>query len=196
MNEIQDILQRLTLIENKITPVAVKSGLNKQQKKVHELPALFKPKNISVLSNKTDPQHPTKGYFVGAESVELSEQDIGEDILNTVKKSLTDYLKTLDDKIKNDADIKDKKIDVSDLKTKPEFTGTDLLLAPVKTIALDNGKVCEIHGDTNNGFEVRHNGKSLPTRFDNIDHACMAVEMYASQQKKNSDPEADYMEER
>jgi hypothetical protein len=56
-----------------LTPAVVKTGLNKQQKKVPQLPSLFKPKNINVLGSKTDPQHPTKNFFVGGESLESHE---------------------------------------------------------------------------------------------------------------------------
>ena len=72
-NEIYDILQKLTLIEGNITPTGVKKGLNQQQKSVPQLPALFKPASIKALGNKTDPTHPASKYFVGAESIDLSE---------------------------------------------------------------------------------------------------------------------------
>ena len=63
---IHSILQRLALIEGKTTPAAVQHGLNPQQKSVPQLPALFRPKDISpVLKSKKDPKHPMSGYMVG-----------------------------------------------------------------------------------------------------------------------------------
>jgi post-segregation antitoxin (ccd killing protein) len=41
-------------------------GLNAQQQSVPQLPAMFRPKKISVLNNPTDPRHPMTGYAVGA----------------------------------------------------------------------------------------------------------------------------------
>jgi hypothetical protein len=41
-------------------------GLNTQQQSVPQLPAMFRPKKISVLNNPTDPRHPMTGYAVGA----------------------------------------------------------------------------------------------------------------------------------
>ena len=85
-NDIRDILARLDVLETQLTPTGVKHGLNPQQKSVPQLPALFKPKKISVLGAKTDPKHPMHGYMVGAsESIEESHmsnidqlmQDIG-----------------------------------------------------------------------------------------------------------------------
>ena len=66
--------------------------------------------------------------------------------------------------------------------------------APVKTIALEDGRICEIHGDEHTGFEIRHGNKKLPSRFKNLDHATMATEMYMARQRKQ-DESADYIEE-
>lgn len=67
-NDIRDILERLTVLEGRITPTDVKSGLNAQQKSVKQLPALFKPKDISPTLSKTPYQkHPMDGWLVGEE---------------------------------------------------------------------------------------------------------------------------------
>lgn len=107
MNDIRSILERLQLLEGNITPTNVKSGLNAQQKSVPQLPALFKPKHISVLKSKMDPQHPMKGYAVGNESRINEDSAVEEDVLSTVKKGLTDYLKQIEDEIekKKDGDL-------------------------------------------------------------------------------------------
>lgn len=49
-------------------------NLDANQRSVKQLPALFKPKNISpVLGSKSDPKNPMSGYLVGAnEAVETS----------------------------------------------------------------------------------------------------------------------------
>ena len=66
--------------------------------------------------------------------------------------------------------------------------------APVKTVALEDGRACEIHGDEGRGFEIRHGGRSLKSRFKNLDQAQMAVEMYQARQRKQNES-ADYIEE-
>ena len=143
MSDLKDILAKLDKIaEGEITPVNVKSGLNKQQRKVPELPALFKPKSINVLTNKTDPEHPTKGYFVGSESVEhddlesISEVVTSEDVISTVKKKLGDYLADLSNEIKSDSDLKDKI---------PQ--DVDHIGPSVRTINTDDGHEIKIHGN-------------------------------------------------
>ena len=118
-NDIRDILSRLTALEGKITPTTVKKGLNPQQDSVPQMPALFKPKKISVLGSGTDPQHPAKGMAVGSnESTEpagnkLAETmaNIEEDMLSKVKKDLTTYLDKLEQKVKSDPDLMAKAVD-------------------------------------------------------------------------------------
>jgi hypothetical protein len=237
-NDIRDIIERLAILEGRITPTTVKHGLNPQQKEVPQLPALFKPKHISVLNNKTDPEHPMAGYMVGAsESTDEEEADKEiveeaqaneEKLLDKVKKSLLDYLGSIEDKYQ-DADIKEKKKDDRDLgkkaadkdlvakekknnqeldedPTEDEPAPTDLNppvltvnptyaeSAPVKTVTMEDGRVCEIHGDERSGFEIRHGNRSLKSRFKNIDEAAMALEMYCARAKKQ-DQSADYIEE-
>ena len=110
-NDIRSIVERLAILEGRITPTTVKQGLNPQQKEVPQLPALFKPKHISVLKSKTDPEHPMHGYMVG-DSIERDEEALEEvleeakvdeeKLLDKVKKSLTDYLSSIEDKYKDD----------------------------------------------------------------------------------------------
>lgn len=66
--------------------------------------------------------------------------------------------------------------------------------APVKTITLEDGRVCEIHGDEHTGFEIRHGNRKLPSRFRNLDHATMAMEMYQARCRAD-DESADYIDE-
>ena len=65
--------------------------------------------------------------------------------------------------------------------------------APVKTITLEDGRICEIHGDEHTGFEIRHGNRKLPSRFKNLDHASLALEMW--QASRPQDDSADYIEE-
>ena len=116
-NDIRDILQRLTAVESRLTPVGVKSGLNKQQKGVPQLPALFKPQHIRALGAKTDPAHPMDGYMVGDSveprrtALEEAMAEIEEDMISKVKKDLTTYLDKLEKKVAVSRDLKDKAVD-------------------------------------------------------------------------------------
>lgn len=108
-NDIKSILERMSVLEGKTTPVNVKHGLNAQQKSVHQLPALFKPKSASpVLNSKKDPEHPMHGELVG-DSIEpkqtaLEEAMVGieEDMVSRVKRDLAYYLGQLGQKTPDD----------------------------------------------------------------------------------------------
>jgi hypothetical protein len=220
-DDIYSIVERLAILEGRITPTSVKSGLNSQQKSVPQLPALFKANGINVLGNKTDPKHPMHGYAVGSnESVDLGEADVAEDMLGQVKKSFADYLQSIEDRVAQDRDIQDrvpdtkevqvKKHEVKDLKLKnpaPEINNENLMAmqaepvaeqsVPVKTMECGPGIVFEIHGDEHNGFEVRRGGRSLKSRFDNVDHAVIACEMFRARlNRQQPDESSDYIEER
>ncbi len=313
-NDIRDIIERLAILEGRITPVDVKHGLNADQKSVKQLPALFKPKDISPTLSKTPYQkHPMDGWLVGEEiadeeadkeivesgmsRVDYLMQEIGagdvdiydiyanpetdeekyvskivkrmyddvsinhglhpddnfeeileivadqiaqdypiddtineavaneEKLLDKVKKSLTDYLASVEEKLekkidrdlgekpesrdigkkdKNDKDLvaKEKELDedptqedpVIQTPTLPMQNPTYAESAPVKTITMEDGRICEIHGNEHSGFEIRHGNRSMKSRFKNIDEATMALEMYCARTKKQ-DQSADYIEE-
>jgi hypothetical protein len=231
-NDIRDIIERLAILEGRITPTTVKHGLNPQQKEVPQLPALFKPKTQKILGGNPNAKNPMSGYMVGAsESTDEEEADKEvveeaqaneEKLLDKVKKSLLDYLGSIEDKYQ-DADIKEKKKDDRDLGKKskdkdlvtkekevvedptqedpvtqastiPIENPTYAESAPVKTITMEDGRICEIHGNEHTGFEIRHGNRSLKSRFKNIDEAAMALEMYCAKVKKQ-DQSADYIEE-
>lgn len=239
---IHDIVQRLALIEGRITPAEPVGDQNPQQKSVHQLPALFKPgKGGPILGGNPDKPAVTKGYFVGAESEEKEEEPLEEaqaneeKLLDKVKKSFADYLSSLEDQVKSDSDIKDKVKGDSDIKDKvkkdrdliakvkeleedptdletttdapvqpiqePTFAGaspaptTIAPDAPVKSVTMEDGTMCEIHGDEHTGFEIRRGNRRLPSRFKNIDHATMALEMFLARRKHNIDQSADYVDE-
>ena len=221
-NDIKSILDRLVAVEAKISPAMPKMpGLTSQQKSVGQLPALFKPKNISpVLGSKKDPKNPMAGKLVG-DSVEpqsaLAEtmQDIEEDMLGKVKRQFVDYLEKLKDKSKIDRDLVDKAkeelgmstdedvakededFDDSELAHNIDQTANTQAVAaqqPVKTVTMEDGAVLEIYGNEGQGFEVRHSGRSLPTRFKNIDHADTAVQLF-QKRRRQQNTDQDYIEE-
>jgi hypothetical protein len=65
--------------------------------------------------------------------------------------------------------------------------------AAVKTVMNEYG-VYEMHGNERDGFEIRRAGRSMPTRFRNLDEAEMAIEMFAARQRKR-DMSQDYLDE-
>jgi len=223
-NDIKSILDRLVAVEAKITPAMPRMpGLNSQQKSVGQLPALFKPKSASpVLGSKRDPKNPLAGKLVG-DSVEPTQsslaetmQEIEEDMLGKVKRQFVDYLERLEDKSKIDKDLvsKAKKElgmddtdedvaeagdDFQDSEVAHDIDQTAMSQAvaaekPVKTVAMEDGAILEIYGDEGRGFEIRRGGRSLPTRFPNIDHADMAVQLFR-QRRKKQDLSQDYIDE-
>jgi hypothetical protein len=52
-----------------------------------------------------------------------------------------------------------------------------------------------MHGNEQDGFEIQRGGKTLPTRFQNLDEAEMAIEMFRNR-RNQPDTTQDYMEER
>jgi len=112
---IYGIIQRLALIEGKTTPVSVRHGLNKQQQGVPQLPALFKPNNISTtLTKKPYQKHPMDGYMVGDSveprkpSLEEAMQEVEEDMVSRVKGQFRDYLEKLEKENKLDSHLVNK----------------------------------------------------------------------------------------
>ena len=76
----------------------------------------------------------------------------------------------------------------------------DGVVVPAATFEMDNGVALECWGDDNQGYELRHGERVLPSRFKNLDHAGMAVKLYQArkqkQQRPEQDPSQDYIEER
>ena len=213
-NDIYTIVERLRMLEE---------GLNANQRSVNQLGATFRPKTVAVLTAKTDPKNPMAGKMVGGceESEELEEAVANEDVLEKVKNSFVDYLKSIEDKYK-DSHLKDKKHEDTDIKEKNK-QDSDLIAkedsdvetalsgvvpaeqpagelgvsikeaSPVKTITNESG-LWEVHGDEHTGFEIRHGNRRLPTRFKNLDEAEMALEMFNARRRKR-DEAADYIDE-
>ena len=198
----------------------LEEGLDKNQKSVNQLGATFKPKTVSVLTSPKDPKNPLAGKMVGG-CEESKETEVAEDILDKVKNSLVDYLKSIEDKY-TDSNLKDKKHDDTDIKQKDK-RDHDLVAkedselgaamsgeipaeqpagepgvsikedGPVNTITNECG-LWEMHGDEHTGFEIRRAGRCLPTRFKNLDEAEMAIEMFAQRQRRHNEAQ-DYIDE-
>ena len=69
---------------------------------------------------------------------------------------------------------------------------------PVKTFEVDATNLLEIHGDEVNGFEIRRGDRSLPTRFNKLNDAEMALDMFKARRavKQSQELNADYLEEK
>ncbi|WP_353485192.1 hypothetical protein [Haliscomenobacter sp.] len=221
-NSIANILKRLAVIEADVTPAKTKHGLNAQQKSVPQLPALFKPETVSPVLGSNKQSKPFSKYMVGDDveptQTALAERmaEIDEDMLSKVKKDLTQYLDKLEkqnhldshlvSKAKRDLEIGDDE-EVDEDPTEDEPSGEDYVppptinpvvaeAGPVKTITLEDGTCLECYGDQVRGFEIRHLGRVLPSRFGSLDEADMAVRMFQAHRKhaaRNSS--ADYIEE-
>jgi hypothetical protein len=113
-NDIYSIVERLRILEE---------GLDKNQRSVNQLSATFKPKTVAVLTAPKDPKNPMAGKLVGgceenaddnAVNAEMLQDDqiasegkVDEDVLDKVKSSFSDYLKSIEDRYK-DSHLKDK----------------------------------------------------------------------------------------
>lgn len=148
---------------------------------------------------------------------------IEEDMVSKVKRDLSSYLDQLAQKMSDDGKregnkgyqdklskkqqidraLKNKALDEDP--TQQEI-GVDAQSIPVqdpqlpeaavKTYTMEDGTELEAWGNKEQGFELRRGQHTLPTRFQNIDDADMAVTLY---QKRKAPPPAsdqDYIEEK
>jgi hypothetical protein len=131
----------------------------------------------------------------------------------------------LKDRIKSDSDLKSKVKKDSDLmpkkksvkedptqqETQPDPQPVDLNPSvpvvnptlhespPVKTVAIGNNAVCEIHGNETDGFEIRRGQRRLPTKFRNLEEAEMALAVYQHRRPRHHqshNQSDDYVDER
>jgi len=227
-HDIAKILDRLRMIESDVTPVSVKKGLNKQQKSVPQLPALFKPENISPVLGSNTQKKPLGKNMVGdsKEPVALARHmsAIDEDLLSRVKQDLGQYLDYLEAKKDDDIDNKKKRLvrqaaqqvqdrnpakagdqDEYSETEEPMLSGTAMMSPvsvgenhePVKIIQLEDGTCLECYGDDDSGFEIRHGDRVLPSRFQSMADAEMAVNMFrAHRGGRPQDSSDDYLEEK
>jgi hypothetical protein len=154
----------------------------------------------------------------------MLEADMAEDVLAKVEKSFKDFIKQAEEQIKDtdikekkreDTDLKNKDAKDRTLKVKdqpvaedpttqetpgPTMTSAPVInptygeSAPIKSVALNDGMICEIHGNERDGFEIRRGTRSLPTRFKNMAQAELALEMFLARQRKH-DESQDYLDE-
>ncbi len=108
-----------------------------------------------------------------------------EDIITKLKARLGDYLSDIGKEIKKDPDLVDK------LAAKAP---SDQMGPPVKTITTDDGHQIQIHGNEDDGFRISIKNKAATTKFNNLDEAVMACEMYCAQRRKQAES-ADYIDE-
>lgn len=188
-NDIRSLLSKIDQInEADITPVKVTPGLNAQQKKAPQMPALFRPKSISVLGADKDPEHPARKFFVGAESEETEEEAVTEahateDVVTTDRKRLGDYLQDVAQAIKKDPELLDKI---------PQML--DKLGPAVKTLRTDDGHEIKIHGNEDDGFRITIKNRPSRSHFKSLDEATVAVEMFCARRQQNNSNQ-DYLDE-
>jgi len=227
-DDIAKILDRLRVIESDLTPVSVKKGLNKQQKSVPQLPALFKPENISPVLGSNTQKKPLGKNMVGdsKEPVALARHmsAIDEDLLSRVKQDLGQYLDYLEAKKNDEIDDKEERLvrqaaqqvqdrnpakagdqDEYSETEEPMMSGTAMMSPvsvgesndPVKIMQLEDGTCLECHGDDDQGFEIRLGDRVLPSRFQSMADAEMAVNMFqAHRGGRPQDYSDDYLEEK
>lgn len=66
---------------------------------------------------------------------------------------------------------------------------------PVFTMEMEDGSCLECWGDQGRGFEVRRQGRTMPSRFTKMEHARMAMDLFKNRWEKQ-DRGQDYIEER
>jgi hypothetical protein len=154
---------------------------------------------------------------------ELAEamSEIEEDMLSKVKKDLTNYLDMLEKKVRVDRDLRDKAVDAVEkgqaeeddavdqepVGEDPTTQDNEIELPPmpqqdpitaesfaVKTVAMEDGAMLEIHGDVGRGFEIRRQGRSMPSKFLSLEEAEMAIELFRNR-RKQIDTDQDYLDE-
>jgi hypothetical protein len=129
-----------------------------------------------------------KGTFVPTGTpvpASVKEDITQEDIITKLKAKLGDYLSDLGQQIKKDPALKDK--------LSAETPG-DQVGPPVKTVTTDDGHQISIHGNEDDGFRISIKNKQTPSKFDSLDEAVMACEMYRAHRRKQA-LNADYVEE-
>jgi hypothetical protein len=173
------------------------------------------------LKGRTDRIGPraSQGGFMKNLAEEMSE--IEEDMLSKVKKDLTNYLDMLEKKVRVDRDLRDKAVDAvekgqaeeddevaqepveedpttQDMESEPPPMPTPNPVLPetyaVKTVAMEDGGLLEIHGDVGRGFEIRRHGRCMPSKFRSLEEAEMAIELFRNR-RQAQDSNQDYLDE-
>jgi hypothetical protein len=106
-----------------------------------------------------------------------------EDILTGLQKKLGDYLQNVATAVKKDPDLLDRVPDTAqDIQT-------------IKTIRTDDGHEIKIHGNEDDGFRVSIRNQDIRSRFQDLDEAVMAAEMYCARRRQKMQ-EQDYLPEK
>ena len=135
------------------------------------------------IERSMDIKHKRKKAWQGG--IDLDEAVTKEDIITKLNAKLGDYLSNIGQQIKNDPTLQNK------LTAK---TPGDQVGPPVKTLTTDDGHEIQIHGNEDDGFRVSIKNKQTPSKFDNLDEAVMACEMYCAHRRKQA-LNADYIDE-
>ena len=224
-NDIRSILDRLATVEGRLSPAQQRVPQLPALFKPRHIRALGSktdPAHPMDGYMVGDSIEPTKT------ALEEAMAEIEEDMLSKVKKDLTQYLDQLEKKVRVDRDLKDKAQDAvakgdveEEIDTDPaamqgpsdpgdtevahaaELDVDNTLSAPQApsaTFEMADGKSLGCYGNDNEGYELRHGEKRLPSRFKNLDDAGMAVKLYQARKKRQQRPEQgpsqDYIEER
>ena len=141
-------------------------------------------KNITGrIERSMDIKHKREKEWQGG--IELDEDVTKEDIITKLKARLGDYLSDISKEIKKDPALIDK------LSAKAPG---DQMGPPVKTITTDDGHEISIHGNEDDGFRISIKNQQTASRFNNLDEAVMACEMYCARRRQQA-VNADYVEE-
>ena len=116
-------------------------------------------------------------------SEHVAESATTEDVLSTVKKKLGDYLQDVATAIKKDPDLMAKL---------PQTTDD---IKAVKTMKTADGHEIKITGNEDDGFRISIKNKNSNSKFNNLDEAVFAVEMYCARRQQAVES-ADYIEEK
>jgi hypothetical protein len=148
--------------------------------------------------------------------------EIEEDMLSRMRQDLNAYIDQLGDRVSDDGrrtggrpelgrlgqrdtvdrDLIDK---VSEDPTQQELT-VEPPTAPtvnptlpesqlIRTLALEDGTVMEIHGSDQQGYEVRRGPRRMRTRFSDLAQAQLALDLFRARRREQSDSQ-DYVEEK
>lgn len=219
-----EIARLLKNLDNIAEAAKKTNDLSPAQNRAHQLPALFRPRHIKVLTNPQDPQHPTKGYFVGDDiqigvgetPLEEMMHRVEEDMLNKTRRDLRQYLDMLTTKephgqeqsIEEDPTQNDSKADPDQQSNQTTTTQTVTVTPgqdrrapgvsgsiPVESLTMEDGTVFNIYGNIKEGYTVGCGENMVPRKFSSLDHAKMATDLYRSYRARQQKQNSDYIDE-
>jgi hypothetical protein len=144
-----------------------------------------KKKGVKEAGTPADIRAKNRAVVKKLKGKEVKEDITQEDIITKLKAKLGDYLSDLGQQIKKDPALQDK------LSAK---TPGDQVGPAVKTVTTDDGQTISIHGNEDDGFRISIKNKHTPSKFDSLDEAVMACEMYCSHRRRQA-LNSDYVDE-